>query len=64
MIPDCEACARPDELTHERVARALQEADGNVTDAARLLNRHRTTVHRFIRDHRIEVRRQVVIADA
>jgi ActR/RegA family two-component response regulator len=61
MHPDCEACIREGELTHERVQRALEEADGNVTEAARLLSRHRTTVHRFIRDHGINLRRQVVV---
>lgn len=62
MNADCPACSRPDELTHERVLAALEESEGNVSDAARVLNRHRTTVHRFIRDHGITLRRQIVSA--
>lgn len=58
---ECEACARGDELTHERVQRALEEANGNVTEAARILNRHRTSVHRFMREHHITVTRQAVV---
>ena len=57
---ECAACAQGDDLTHQRVQAALEEAQGNVTAAARLLSRDRTTVHRFMRDHRITVRRQVI----
>lgn len=64
MHPGCPACDPGDSLTHERVQRALEEADGSVTAAARILDRHRTTVHRFIRDHGIAVKRQVAPADA
>jgi transcriptional regulator with GAF, ATPase, and Fis domain len=61
MHTDCDACAKPNELTHDRVEQALVEADGSVTEAARILNRHRTTVHRFIREHGITLKRQVVV---
>lgn len=61
MDPTCEACTRGDELTHEKVQRALEEANGNVTAAAQLLNRDRTTVHRFMRAHHIKVKRQAFV---
>lgn len=62
MVDGCAACnPGDDELTHQRVQRALEEAEGSVTGAAVLLKRHRTTVHRFIREHRITVKRQVVV---
>jgi transcriptional regulator of acetoin/glycerol metabolism len=62
MHPDCSACNPDDELTHERVVAALAAAEGNVTEAAKALGRHRTTVYRFIRDHRITFTRTVGVA--
>lgn len=53
----CEACTRD----HTRVERALEEAEGNVSKAAELLGWHRTTVHRFIREHGIRVKRRAVV---
>jgi ActR/RegA family two-component response regulator len=58
---ECAACDPGDRLTHERVQRTLEEANGNVTAAARLLNRDRTTLHRFMREHHITVTRQAVV---